>query len=53
VQFQPGVPDQRYVTGDYWTIAARTATNAIEWPTDGALPAWLPPTVSSITTRRS
>lgn len=44
VQFQPGVPDQRYVTGDYWTIAARTATNAIEWPTDGALPAWLPPT---------
>ncbi|MGW1958517.1 DUF6519 domain-containing protein [Streptomyces sp. NPDC001920] len=31
VYFAPG---GRYVSGDYWTFAARTLTGAVEWPTD-------------------
>jgi hypothetical protein len=31
VYFAPG---GRYVSGDYWTFAARTITGAVEWPTD-------------------
>ncbi|MFI1044898.1 DUF6519 domain-containing protein [Streptomyces griseoruber] len=27
-------PCGRYVSGDYWTFAARTVTGAVEWPTD-------------------
>ncbi|MEU1179160.1 DUF6519 domain-containing protein [Streptomyces sp. NPDC005820] len=27
-------PCGRYVSGDYWTVAARTVTGAVEWPTD-------------------
>ncbi|MDG4863692.1 DUF6519 domain-containing protein, partial [Streptomyces sp. T-3] len=26
----------RYRTGDHWTVAARTATGGVEWPTDAA-----------------
>ncbi len=31
VYFAPG---GRYVSGDYWTFAARTITGAVEWPVD-------------------
>jgi hypothetical protein len=39
VQFAPQAAGARYVTGDYWTIAARTATGSIEWPTEAGAPA--------------
>jgi hypothetical protein len=43
IQFQPGLPGltgagtaassaNRYLTGDYWLIPARTATGDVEWP---------------------
>ena len=31
--FEPG---KTYRTGDYWSVAARTATGNVEWPTDAA-----------------
>lgn len=33
VYFEPG---KTYRTGDYWSVAARTATGNVEWPTDAA-----------------
>jgi hypothetical protein len=39
VQFAPQPAGARYVTGDYWTIAARTATGSIEWQTEAGAPA--------------
>lgn len=42
VQLMPRLTGQHYVSGDYWTIPARTATNGIEWPANGALRAWVP-----------
>ncbi|WP_405891082.1 DUF6519 domain-containing protein [Streptomyces sp. NBC_00133] len=33
VYFEPG---KSYRPGDYWTVAARTATGNVEWPTDAA-----------------
>lgn len=44
VQVQFAVAGRTYVSGDYWTIAARTGTGQIEWPTTAAGPALLPPT---------
>ncbi len=32
VRFAKSTPDNQYRTGDYWLIAARTATGNIEWP---------------------
>jgi hypothetical protein len=37
IQFAPpdaGAPANQYRTGDYWLIAARTATGDVEWPTE-------------------
>ncbi|NWF25879.1 hypothetical protein HW130_06300 [Streptomyces sp. PKU-EA00015] len=33
VYFEPG---RAYRSGDFWTVAARTATGDVEWPTDSA-----------------
>ncbi|GAA2926929.1 DUF6519 domain-containing protein [Kitasatospora cinereorecta] len=33
VYFEPGMT---YRSGDFWTIAARTVTGGVEWPTDAA-----------------
>ncbi|MFD4690355.1 DUF6519 domain-containing protein [Streptomyces sp. NPDC058463] len=33
VYFEPG---RTYRSGDFWTVAARTATGSVEWPTDEA-----------------
>ncbi|ORT60658.1 DUF6519 domain-containing protein [Streptomyces sp. CB03238] len=33
VWFEPG---RTYRSGDFWTVAARTATGDVEWPTDAA-----------------
>ncbi|MER6996206.1 DUF6519 domain-containing protein [Streptomyces sp. NPDC000410] len=33
VHFEPG---RTYRSGDYWIVAARTATGDVEWPTDAA-----------------
>ncbi|MFI6698228.1 DUF6519 domain-containing protein [Streptomyces sp. NPDC050509] len=33
VYFEPG---KTYRSGDFWTVAARTATGDVEWPTDAA-----------------
>ncbi|MEV3988536.1 DUF6519 domain-containing protein [Streptomyces sp. NPDC049837] len=33
VYFEPG---RTYRSGDFWTVAARTATGDVEWPTDAA-----------------
>jgi len=44
VQFEMLEPDAaQYVPGDYWTIAARTATGGIEWPTKAGVPDSLSP----------
>jgi hypothetical protein len=43
VQFEPLADIAQYVTGDYWTIPARTATGGIEWPATGGVPDALPP----------
>jgi Family of unknown function (DUF6519) len=43
IQFQPSTPANRYRTGDYWLIPARTATGDILWPQDGANPKAIPP----------
>lgn len=43
VQFVPLADGAEYVTGDYWTIAARTATGGIEWPAEAGVPDSLPP----------
>jgi len=43
VQFVPLADGAQYVTGDYWTIAARTATGGIEWPAVEGSPESLPP----------
>ncbi|MER5768769.1 DUF6519 domain-containing protein [Streptomyces sp. NPDC001985] len=41
VWFEPG---GGYRAGDYWTVAARTATGGVEWPADAARrPLLLPP----------
>lgn len=37
VQFDPLAAGARYVTGDYWTIVARTSTGGIEWPSTGGV----------------
>ncbi len=40
IQFQKhdsGQPANRYRTGDYWLIPARTATGDVEWPTEPAI----------------
>jgi hypothetical protein len=40
IQFEPpdtGGPANQYVTGDYWLIPARTATQVVEWPTEMGL----------------
>ena len=40
IQFEPpdtGGPASQYVTGDYWLIPARTATQDVEWPTEMGL----------------
>lgn len=39
VKFAPG----SYRVGDYWTIPARTASAAIEWPQDGMAPRFVAP----------
>lgn len=41
IQFSTNVVTEqpaRYLTGNYWTIAARTATNDVEWPSDQGQP---------------
>jgi hypothetical protein len=41
IQFSTNVVTEqpaRYLTGNYWTIAARTATNDVEWPRDQGQP---------------
>jgi hypothetical protein len=43
VQFEPLPDGAQYVTGDYWTIAARTATGGIEWPATAGVPDSLSP----------
>jgi len=35
---QVSFSDDRYRSGDYWLIPARTATGEIEWPEDGGVP---------------
>ncbi|MEO8576988.1 MAG: DUF6519 domain-containing protein [Gemmatimonadales bacterium] len=42
VHFDALAAGARYVTGDYWTIAARTSTGGIEWPEIGGVAAALP-----------
>jgi hypothetical protein len=42
VKFDIG-KDQKFSTGQYWTIPARTATGNVIWPTDGGKPAFRPP----------
>jgi hypothetical protein len=39
----PAGEKMHYRGGDYWLIPARTATHAIEWPSDGTESAALPP----------
>jgi hypothetical protein len=34
VNFVSASPDNRYRTGDYWIIPARTATGDVEWPSE-------------------
>jgi hypothetical protein len=43
--FEPGSDNnpQRYRTGDYWLIPARTATGDVEWPGPADAPESLPP----------
>ncbi|MEA2165498.1 MAG: hypothetical protein QOK37_3625 [Thermoanaerobaculia bacterium] len=36
IRFESHTPNAVYRAGDYWLIAARTATGDIEWPLDGA-----------------
>ena len=36
IEFDPDPAQNAYVTGDYWSFPARTATGAVEWPLDGA-----------------
>ena len=46
VRIQGGNVDgqpRQYRTGDYWQIPARTLTGEVEWPQDGANPAWQQP----------
>lgn len=35
IEFDPDPANGAYVTGDYWSFPARTATGAVEWPLDG------------------
>jgi hypothetical protein len=43
IQFEVADPPNRYRTGDYWLIPARTATGDVEWPRSMGKPTALPP----------
>lgn len=36
IEFDPDPAHAAYVTGDYWSFPARTATGQVEWPLDSA-----------------